>query len=67
MDGHVTGPKIVGTSVGLHPIWIMIAMALSGTFFGFIGLLLAIPLAVLVKMLLLRGVARYKASTVYNS
>ena len=67
MDGHVTGPKIVGTSVGLHPIWIMIAMALSGTFFGFIGLLLAIPLAVLVKMLLVRGVARYKASTVYNS
>lgn len=67
MDGHVTGPKIVGTSVGLHPIWIMIAMALSGTFFGFIGLLLAIPLAVLVKMLLKRGVARYKASTMYNS
>ena len=67
MDGHITGPKIVGTSVGLHPIWIMIAMALSGTFFGFIGLLLAIPLAVLVKMLLVRGVARYKASTVYNS
>jgi len=67
MDGHITGPKIVGTSVGLHPIWIMIAMALSGTFFGFIGLLLAIPLAVLVKMLLKRGVARYKASTMYNS
>ena len=67
MDGHITGPKIVGTSVGLHPIWIMIAMALSGTFFGFMGLLLAIPLAVLVKMLLVRGVARYKGSTVYNS
>ena len=67
MDGHITGPKIVGTSVGLHPIWIMLAMALSGTFFGFMGLLLAIPLAVLVKMLLVRGVARYKASTVYNS
>ena len=67
MDGHITGPKIVGTSVGLHPIWIMLAMALSGTFFGFMGLVLAIPLAVLVKMLLVRGVARYKASTVYNS
>ncbi|HET7040661.1 MAG TPA: AI-2E family transporter [Gemmatimonadales bacterium] len=67
MDGHITGPKIVGTSVGLHPIWIMVAMALSGTFFGFVGLLLAVPLAVLVKMLLVRGVARYKSSTVYNS
>ena len=67
LDGHVTGPKIVGKSVGLHPIWIMISMGISGTLFGFIGLLLAIPLAVLVKMLLARGVARYKASGVYNS
>ncbi|MBW8771761.1 MAG: AI-2E family transporter [Gemmatimonadetes bacterium] len=67
LDGHVTGPKIVGQSVGLHPIWIMIAMGISGTLFGFIGLLLAIPLAVLVKMLLVRGVARYKTSSVYNS
>ena len=67
LDGHVTGPRIVGTSVGLHPIWIMIALTMSAAFFGFTGLLLAIPLAVLVKMLLARGVARYKASTVYNS
>lgn len=65
LDGNVTGPRIVGNSVGLHPIWIMIALTLSGTFFGFIGLLLAIPLAVLVKMLLVKGVARYKASAVY--
>jgi predicted PurR-regulated permease PerM len=67
IDGNVTGPRIVGNSVGLHPIWIMIALTLSGAFFGFTGLLLAIPLAVLAKMLLVRGVARYKASAVYNS
>lgn len=67
IDGNVTGPRIVGHSVGLHPIWIMIALTLSGAFFGFAGLLLAVPLAVLAKMLLVRGVARYKASTVYNS
>jgi len=67
LDGHITGPRIVGHSVGLHPIWIMIAMGISGTLFGFIGLLIAIPLAVLAKMLLARGVARYRASTVYNS
>ena len=67
MDGHVTGPRIVGHAVGLHPIWIMISMTLSGTFFGLPGLLLAIPLAVLVKMLLVRGLARYEASGVYTS
>lgn len=67
IDSNVSGPRIVGNSVGLHPIWIMIALTLSGAFFGFTGLLLAIPLAVLAKMLLVRGVARYKASGVYNS
>ena len=67
LDSNVTGPRIVGNSVGLHPIWIMIALTLSGAFFGFTGLLLAIPLAVLAKMLLSRGVARYKQSSVYNS
>jgi predicted PurR-regulated permease PerM len=67
IDSNVTGPRIVGSSVGLHPIWIMIALTLSGAFFGFTGLLLAIPLAVLTKMVLARGLARYKRSTVYNS
>ena len=67
LDGNVTGPRIVGNSVGLHPIWIMIALTLSGALFGFIGLLIAIPLAVFTKMVLVRAVARYKASTVYNA
>ncbi len=67
LDSNITGPRIVGHSVGLHPIWIMIAMGIAGTLFGFIGLLLAIPLAVLVKMLLARGLARYKESSVYTS
>jgi predicted PurR-regulated permease PerM len=65
LDGSVTGPRIVGNSVGLHPLWIMIALTFSGAFFGFAGLLLAIPIAVLVKMVLGRAVTRYKASTMY--
>lgn len=67
LDGNITGPRIVGNSVGLHPIWIMIALTLSGALFGFLGLLIAIPLAVLTKMVLMRTLARYKASAVYNS
>lgn len=65
LDQSLTGPRIVGNSVGLHPAWIMVALALSGALFGFVGLLLAIPLAVLVKMLGQRGLARYKASALY--
>ena len=65
IDGSVTGPKIVGNSVGIHPVWIMVALALSGAFFGFPGLLFAIPLAVLVKMIGARLLARYKSSAAY--
>jgi predicted PurR-regulated permease PerM len=67
IDGSVTGPRIVGNSVGIHPVWIMVALALSGAFFGFVGLLLAIPLAVLVKMVGSRLLARYRASPTYTA
>lgn len=65
LDGSVIGPKIVGESVGLHPVWVILALSVSGFFFGFVGLLVAIPLAVLVKLLLHLGLARYRTSTLY--
>lgn len=66
IDGSVTGPKIVGESVGLHPVVIMLALAFGGAVLGFAGLLLAIPLAVLVKMLGSRLLARYRLSGMYG-
>jgi predicted PurR-regulated permease PerM len=54
IDGWVTGPRILGGSVGLHPVVTMLALAFGGAMLGFAGLLLAIPLAVLIKMLRLR-------------
>ena len=66
IDGSVTGPRIVGGSVGLHPVVIMLALAFGGAVLGFAGLLLAIPLAVLVKMLGVRLLERYRRSAVYS-
>lgn len=66
IDGSVTGPRIVGESVGLNPVWVMIALVLAGSLLGFVGLLVAVPLAVLVKMLVSRALARYKASGLYQ-
>ncbi len=62
IDGSVTGPRIVGGSVGLHPVWVMLALAVGGFFFGFVGLLLAMPAAVMIKLLIHEGVQRYRAS-----
>lgn len=66
IDGSVTGPRIVGGSVGLHPVWVMLALAVGSFFFGFVGLLLAMPAAVLVKLLLREALARYRASATFQ-
>jgi predicted PurR-regulated permease PerM len=66
IDGWVTGPRILGGSVGLHPVVTMLALAFGGAMLGFAGLLLAIPLAVLIKMLGVRLLARYRTSAVYG-
>ncbi len=66
LDSSVLGPRIVGESVGIHPVWIMLALALGGYWFGFVGLLIAVPVAALIKLLLPRGLARYRASAVYR-
>ena len=65
IDGSVTGPRIVGGSVGLHPVVTMLALAFGGAMLGFAGLLLAVPLAVLLRMLGSRLLARSRASAVY--
>jgi predicted PurR-regulated permease PerM len=66
LDGAVIGPRIVGESVGLHPVWVILALAVAGYFWGFVGLLLAIPLSVLVKMLVLRALSRYERSQLFQ-
>lgn len=66
LDSSVIGPRVVGEAVGLHPVWVLLALAISGYFFGFVGLLIAVPLAVLVKLLLRHALAQYRASTVFR-
>ena len=66
LDSSVIGPRVVGEAVGLHPVWVLLALAVTGYFFGFVGLLIAVPLAVLVKLLLRHALDRYRASSVYR-
>jgi predicted PurR-regulated permease PerM len=65
LEGAVISPRVVGESVGLHPVWVVLALAVGGFFFGFVGLLIGVPGAVGIKLLLRRGIDRYKASAVY--
>ena len=66
LDGSVIGPRIVGESVGLHPVWVILALAVGSFFFGFVGLLLAMPAAVFIKLIVREAVKRYEQSRVYE-
>ncbi len=67
LDGGVISPRIVGDSVGLHPVWIVLALSVGGFFFGFVGLLISVPVAVGVKLVAVRGLERYRSSELYRS
>jgi len=67
LEGAVISPRIVGESVGLHPVWVVLALSTGGFFFGFVGLLIGVPLAVGVKLLAGRGLEQYRRSELYES
>ncbi|MCM2292092.1 AI-2E family transporter [Allorhizobium sp. BGMRC 0089] len=65
LEGNVLQPKLVGSSVGLHPVWLMFAMFAFGALFGFLGVLVAVPCAAAVGVLVRFAVRRYLASDLY--
>lgn len=48
IDGNIIGPKILGSSLGISPFWILFSLLVSGKIFGFIGLIIGVPLFVFV-------------------
>ena len=66
LDGLVITPRIVGRSVGLAPLEVLLTMMAAGTLFGFLGVLLAVPLGAVVKILVHRTVKAYLGSTFYG-
>lgn len=51
LDGNILQPKIVGSSVGMRPIYVLLAIAIGGGLFGFWGMLISVPLMAIAKML----------------
>jgi predicted PurR-regulated permease PerM len=66
LDGLVITPRIVGRSVGLAPLEVLLTMMAAGTLFGFLGVLLAVPLGAVVKIFVQRAVKAYLASDYYR-
>ncbi len=65
-EGNVLTPKLVGKSVGLHPVWLLFALSAFGSVFGFVGMLIAVPVAAAIGVLTRFGVEQYRASLLYR-
>ena len=66
LEGNFLSPKLVGGSIGLHPVWLMFALFSFSYLFGFVGLLLAVPLAAAMGVLVRYGLRRYLASKLFT-
>jgi predicted PurR-regulated permease PerM len=67
LEGFVIVPKVVGDKVGLPAVWVLVALLIGGEVFGFLGVLLAVPVAAVVKIFVVRGLAWYRESELYLS
>ena len=66
IESVVLQPKLLGDKIGLHPVAVIFAVLVGGELFGFIGVLLALPVAAVIMVLLREGHDRYKNSTLYE-
>lgn len=65
IESYWLTPKLVGDRIGLHPVAVIFAVLAGGQLFGFLGMLLALPVAAVANVLLRFAVERYRASRVY--
>ncbi|RCL03422.1 MAG: member of the PurR regulon [Candidatus Tokpelaia sp. JSC161] len=66
LEGYVLQPKLVGSSVGLHPVWLMFSLFAFGYLFGFTGMLIAVPSAAAIGVLVRFALHSYLSSSLYK-
>ncbi len=66
LDAGFLSPKIVGSKIGLHPVWLILALFVFSYLFGFVGTLVAVPVAAALGVLVRFAVKLYLQSDVYK-
>lgn len=66
VEGNYLTPKLVGESVGLHPLWVMFALMAGGTLLGLMGMIVAVPVAAIIAVLIRYAIIGYKDSAYYK-
>jgi predicted PurR-regulated permease PerM len=66
LDAGFLSPKIVGSKIGLHPVWLIFSLFVFSYLFGFVGVLVAVPIAAAIGVLVRFALRIYLASPVYS-
>ncbi len=66
IEGNFLTPKLVGDSVGLHPLWVLFSLMAGGAVLGILGMLIAVPVAAVAGVLLSFFIWKYKNSSFYK-
>ena len=66
VEGNFLTPKLVGDSVGLHPVWLILALSVFGSLFGFVGMLAAVPIAAALGVIARFATEQYRQSELYK-
>lgn len=66
LEGNFLTPKLVGGSVGLHPVWLIFALSVFGTLFGFVGMLVAVPVSAMIGVVTRFAITQYKGGRLYR-
>ncbi len=67
LEGMVLSPRILGKSVNLHPVWVLLSIIAGGSFFGFVGMLAAVPVAASIQVFTRHWLETYRNSAIYRS
>ncbi len=65
VEGNFLTPKLVGNNIGLHPVWVMFSLLAGGVLLGFLGLMIAVPVAAIIGVLTRYAIDNYKKSRLY--
>ncbi len=66
VEGNFLTPKLVGERVGVHPVWLLFALSAFGALFGFLGVIVAVPVAAVLGVLVRFAITKYKESRIYQ-
>lgn len=65
-EGNILTPNLVGSSIGLHPVWLILALSVFGSLFGFVGMLVAVPVAAIIGVVARFVISEYKSGQLYK-